>query len=309
MTARIRSTRTLVLSATLLAAAVTLAACASPTTAAEETTAPDGGTAAVVDESLAELLPADIRDSGVVKVGSPYSLKPSIFTDDAGAPQGISVDLSEALGEVLGVEFEWEEAADPVTALQSGAIDVSIGYLSDSPAREEVLTMVPQFLNTSTLLVPADSEVAEIESMCGEVLAVVSGSQQEKSATAISDAECAADPIEITSFPGAKDAITQVQSGRAAAFVAPRMILEGVVESSAGAFAVTDADYTDFPFAMGVTTDNADFAEALAGALQVLFDNGTYADILAEWDVSDIALSADQIGVNTGSTAAFPVNQ
>jgi polar amino acid transport system substrate-binding protein len=309
MTAYTRLTRTAVLGATLLAAAVAVAGCASSPTAAEEPTTPATDTALAVDDSLAELVPTDIRESGVVTVGSPYSLKPSIFTNDAGAPQGISVDLSEALGEVLGVEFEWEEAADPVTALQSGAIDVSIGYLSDSPPREEVLTMVPQFLNTSTLLVPADSDVTDVESLCGEVLAVVSGSQQEKRATAVSDAECDSTPIEIAPFAGAKDAITQVQSGRAAAFMAPRMILEGVVESSSGAFAVTDADYPDYPFAMGVTTDNADFADALAGALKVLVDNGTYADILAEWDVADIALTTEQIGVNTGSTAVFPVNQ
>jgi polar amino acid transport system substrate-binding protein len=309
MTAYTRLTRTAVLGATLFAVAVAVAGCASSPTAAEEPTTPATDTALTVDDSLAELVPTDIRESGVVTVGSPYSLKPSIFTNDAGAPQGISVDLSEALGEVLGVEFEWEEAADPVTALQSGAIDVSIGYLSDSPPREEVLTMVPQFLNTSTLLVPADSDVTDVESLCGEVLAVVSGSQQEKRATAVSDAECDSTPIEIAPFAGAKDAITQVQSGRAAAFMAPRMILEGVVESSSGAFAVTDADYPDYPFAMGVTTDNANFADALAGALKVLVDNGTYADILAEWDVADIALTTEQIGVNTGSTAVFPVNQ
>lgn len=303
-----RTRRTAAFTLTLVSAtSLLLAGCSSSAEPATSESAADVTSA--VDETLRALLPDDIQESGVIAVGSPYSLKPSIFTDDDGEPAGISVDMGEALGEILGVTFEWSEAPDPVTALQSGGIDVSLGYLSDSPSREEVLTMVPQFLNTSTLLVPADSDVTDIESMCGEVLAVVAGSQQENRATSISDESCADDPIQITAFSGAKDAITQVQSGRAAAFAAPRMILEGVVAGSDGAFAVTDADYADFPFAMGVTLDHGDLAEALAGALNVLLENGTYADILAEWDASDVALTADQIGVNTGSTDVFPVNQ
>lgn len=291
---------------------VTALALASCSTGADETSDLDTdgspSSTAYVGE-LNALLPDDIRDAGSLTVGAPYALRPSIYTDDAGDPIGISVDMSEAFGEILGIDFEWQETADPVTGLQSGAIDVSMGFLSASPSREEVLTMVPQFLNTSTLLVDAGSDVTDIESLCGEVLAVVSGSQQEISATAISEESCAGEPIDVTSFAGAGDAITQVQSGRASAFVAPRMILEDVVDSSNGAFAVTDADYPDYPFAMGVTLDNADLADALVGALQEIVDNGTYAAILEEWGVADIALSDDQIGVNLGSTDAFAVNE
>ncbi len=280
--------------------------------------APDAGAAsetpmpipsASQDETLHALLPQSVQSSGALKVGAPYALKPSIFTDDAGEPEGISVDLSAALGQVLGVQFNWAEAADPVTAIQSGNINLSMGFLSDSPAREQVLTMVPQFQNTSTLLVPAGSTVTDIKSMCGKVLAVVSGSQQEKRANTVSSESCGSDPVQVTAFPSPKDALTQVQSGRADAYVAPRMILQGIVDTSNGAFAVTDANYPDFPFAMGVTKDNGDLAKALAGALQKLYDDGTYTQILEKWDVTDIALEADQIGVNTGSTAVFPVNQ
>lgn len=305
----IRPRRTAILTLALAGAAVlALAGCSSPRSDADATASTSTESPSAFDQKLHDLLPESIQSRGVVAVGAPYSLKPSIFTDADGNPNGVSVDLSKALGDVLGVTFEWQEAADPVTALQSGNIDVSMGYLSDNPSREKVLTMVPQFLNTSTLLVTAGSDVTNIESMCGKVLAVVSGSQQEARANRINAENCAADPITITGFTGAKDGITQVQSGRAAAFAAPRMILEGVVASSNGAFAVTDADYPDFPFAMGVTTDNADFAKALAGALKEIYDDGTYAEILDHWSVSSIALTSDQIGVNTGSTDAFPVN-
>lgn len=297
------------LGATVLSLSL-LAGCASGGSDAAAGDAPsESATPAPYDETLHALLPEKVQSAGVLKVGAPFALKPSIFTDDSGAPVGISVDLSHALGQVLGVDLEWEEAADPVTAIQSGNIDLSMGYLSDSPAREEVLTLVPQFQNTSTLLIPSGSKIEDIEGMCGEVLAVVSGSQQEKRANTVSAASCGSNPVQVTSFPSPKDALTQVQSGRAAAYAAPRMILQGIVDSSSGAFAVTDANYPDYPFAMGVTKDNADLAKALAGALTELYDQGIYTQILEKWDVADIALEADQIGVNTGSTAVFPVNQ
>jgi polar amino acid transport system substrate-binding protein len=286
---------------------VALAGCTA--SAADPDVDASGAPSSLYDEALHALLPEDVQSAGVLTVGAPFALKPSIFTDDAGEPVGISVDLSVALGEVLGVEFEWVEAADPVTAIQSGNIDLSMGFLSDNPTREEVLTMVPQFQNVSTLLVAADSDIADIEGMCGEVLAVVSGSQQEKRAATISAESCGSDPVQVTPFPSPKDALTQLQSGRAEAYAAPRMILEGIVESSGGALAVTTANYPDYPFAMGVTIDNADLAQALAGALKKLYDEGVYAQILDDWDVAEIALEPEQIGVNTGSTAAFPVNQ
>lgn len=288
-------------------AALALAGCSGTSEPAQESTSA-AAPVLTVDEAARALLPSDIQNSGVITVGSPYSLKPSIFTDDEGNPAGISVDMGDALGEILGVDIEWQEAADPVTALQAGTIDMSMGYLSDSPAREKALTMVPQFLNMTTLLVPVGSKVTDIASMCGMTLAVVAGSQQQATATAINTEDCAYDPIVITEFSGAKDALTQVQSGRANAFAAPRMILEGVVASASDTFAVTDANYDDYPFGMGFAKDSTGLADAIAAALLVLVESGTYQDILDEWDAGDIALTADQVGVNIGSSDAFAVN-
>src|SRR5690349_16569344 len=56
--------------------------------------------------SPADLLPADIKSKGVIRVGSDIAYPPVEFKDKSGKTAGIDPDLGEALGKVLGVEFK-----------------------------------------------------------------------------------------------------------------------------------------------------------------------------------------------------------
>ncbi|RFA10896.1 hypothetical protein B7R54_18040 [Subtercola boreus] len=300
--------------ATASAIALLASGCSSTSAGTEAAAADTTGTTVAhsVDESLRALLPKEVLDAGVVNVGAPYVLPPSVGIGDGAEPVGISPDLAAAFGDILGVDFVWRDVKEPIPAIQSGAIDISIGFLSDTPARQQVLTMIDQMQNQSAILVPKENadKVTDIASMCGMTLAVVSGSQQEIRAKTISDAECAAKPITINPFTSAADATTAVQSGRASGFVAPALILANTVKTSGdgSTFALTDARYPDNPFAMGVALDRKDFAAAILGALKILVADGTYHEIMEKHGAADIELTEDQVVINGGGTSAFPID-
>ena len=72
------------------------------------------------------MLPADIKESGTVRVASGVSFPPMEYFDtDNKTVLGFDADLGKALGEVLGVEFEF----------QNTNFDGIIGGLAAGPVR------------------------------------------------------------------------------------------------------------------------------------------------------------------------------
>lgn len=265
-----------------------------------------------VHEDLRALLPEDIISAGVIKVGTPYSLPPSISVGDSGEPVGITPDLAAAFSQILGVDFVWSDVAQPIPALQAGTLDLSMGALGDTAERQKVLDFVDQMQNKSAILVAKGNpdNVTDIESLCGLPVAVISGSQQEIRARAISDSSCGGSPIDVRPFQTAADGTAQVQSGAVAGLIAPGLIVLHTAETAGdgSVFEVTSARYADNPFAMAMAKDRGSLSEAILGALKVTYDDGTYAAIMAEYGASDIALEPDQVVINGGGTSAFPVD-
>src|SRR6478609_5133062 len=56
---------------------------------------------------LAGLLPKEIKDKGVIKVGSDIAYPPVEFKDKSGKTVGIDPDIGAALGKQLGVTFQF----------------------------------------------------------------------------------------------------------------------------------------------------------------------------------------------------------
>src|SRR3954469_5830944 len=67
-----------------------------------------GSSAAASSAPLADKLPKEIRDKGVIKVGSDIAYAPVEFKDSAGKVAGIDPDLAAAMGKQLGVTFQFE---------------------------------------------------------------------------------------------------------------------------------------------------------------------------------------------------------
>lgn len=304
---------------TLAAGALVLAGCGAeeaPSNAAgngggDDVAAPE----TTVDDDLRELLPQEILDEGIAVVGSPYTSPPLIFVDGAGEPTGAAYDLSMAIGEVLGIEIEWEDLAFPgiIPGLQAGNIDLSMGVIAATAERQETLDMVMLFNNESALLTQKGNPqgVTDLAEACGLTVGGLAGSHQLERVKGFSD-ECVdrgENPISINEYSSQADGQAALQSERIAAYFAPYLTLNHVALTAGGGeiFELGSGFYPDNPFGIAIQKDRGDLAEAVRGALEKLVQDGTYQEILDSYDSGFAALSEEQIVVNGAGTDLFPL--
>ncbi len=129
-----------------------LTACGSGDTGG---TAPAGAQAAAGDDpvadvrkvdSIAALLPADVRKSGTLRVGSSVGFPPGAYypngTDKD--PEGQDIDIADAVAKVLGLELQRQDASFEtiLPALGSGKYDVGTGNFGVTEERLKTIDFV-----------------------------------------------------------------------------------------------------------------------------------------------------------------------
>ncbi|MEU0344441.1 transporter substrate-binding domain-containing protein, partial [Streptomyces bobili] len=139
-----RSIRRTTAARTRLAAVGTLAVTGALllTACGDQTKDKDSGstdTASTSAAPLADKLPKAIRDKGVIKVGSDIAYAPVEFKDSSGKTAGIDPDVAAAMGEQLGVKFEFENATFDtlIGGLASKRYDIAMSAMTDTKDRQE----------------------------------------------------------------------------------------------------------------------------------------------------------------------------
>ena len=291
---------------TLLAVFLIVAACGRGEVPPAATDSPPSATLSIRGE-LHALLPADIREAGVIKVGGPVTVPPGVYLkDDAVTRTGYMTDLASAVGELLGVNIEYIEV--PFTALipglQRGSIDMTL-TISDKKTHHEVLDFVDYLGDGLKILVPAGNPNGfdSLESLCGHTVAVLAGSI---AVGVVTDAnELCADPMEIKQFPAAFHAQLAVRSGQAEATFGGGSALAYVsanAENGTVFEVAPGGPYTLQPDAFAFLKGNDELRDAVRAAVQRLVDNGTAAEILTKYGVDPDGLY-DPISINVASNA------
>ena len=87
---------------------------------------------------------AAIKERGVIRIGAKVDYPPWGQLDDAGAIVGLEPDLAAEIAKDLGVELELVpvNAANRMSKLNQGLIDIIIATMGDTIARREVVRML-----------------------------------------------------------------------------------------------------------------------------------------------------------------------
>jgi polar amino acid transport system substrate-binding protein len=251
---------------------------------------------------LNALLPADIREAGVIKAGGPVTEPPAVYLEeDAATRTGYMTDLANAVGGLLGVEILHSEMPFPslVPGLQRGSIDMTL-TISDKKTHHEVLDFVDYLGNGLGILVAAGNPNGfdSLESLCGHTVAVLAGSIAVGVMTEAN--ESCADPMEIKQFPAVFHSQLAVRSGQAEATFGGGTALNYVaatVENGTVFEVAPGGPYTVQPDAFAFLNGNDELRDAVQAAMQRVVDNGTAAKILEKYGVDSDALY-DPIPIN-----------
>lgn len=257
------------------------------------------GATTAAEGSLFHLLPAHIQKAGKIVVGSAINYPPfENYAPDGKTLVGFEVDLANALEQVLGVKFQWENADfDTLFAsLRAGRYDIVYGATNDTPEREKVFDMLDYELASQGFVVGHGNphHIRTVEDLCGLSVAAVTGGVQAQWLRSVGNSICAKHgkpKITVLTFAGAAGEQLAVREGKAAALLENFPTAVVFAKDSDGALElVPDLQVMKTYFAMVVPKSSPQLRNALQKAWDAIIQNGTYAKVLAKWGLSDIAL-------------------
>ncbi|SOD60805.1 amino acid ABC transporter substrate-binding protein, PAAT family [Streptomyces zhaozhouensis] len=315
MTARLtRRSRLAAAGAVAAAGVLLLGACGDQTDDADSGSGGSGsgggGESGEAAGELFDLLPQDIQDAGEIKVGSDIAYAPIEFIDENDEIAGIDPDIGAALGEVLGVDFVFENGTFDglILGLNNGRHDVIMSAMTDTAERQQGVSedaeggadFVNYFQAGSALLVAADNPegVESVDDLCGLSVAAQQGTANEAVIEAAQ--ENCDEPIEPVINEVDSESITALQNGRADVVVTdyPVALYNELTAGGGDLFTVVGEQIDAAPYGIAVSKENTELRDALQAAVQEIIDNGAYAEVLAEWSAEAGAI--EEATVNAG---------
>jgi polar amino acid transport system substrate-binding protein len=277
----------------------------TPATSASTTpgTSSSAGAAALSkDDAIAAMLPKGIRQAGTVRVASGVSFPPMEFFDtDNKTVLGFDADLGKALGQVLGVKFDFQNTNFDgiIGGLNAGRYDLSLTSMIDKKERQGTVDFI-DYLNSGVSFMVAKGNPKHLKSkmdLCGTTAAVEKSSTGDLSVDDISKAcKAAGKPaVKKEPFPDQASAVQALQSGRADSVVALDLTLAYNVKTSPNAFEVDVKPFGTLPVGIPVPKDDPKLRDAVRAALKKVIASGRYDALLAKWNLQDQALKTAPI--------------
>jgi polar amino acid transport system substrate-binding protein len=259
-----------------------------------------------VDEALRAKLPETIRAAGKMISVNNGSFPPYEIVTDTNKMIGASADLSEALGELLGVKIEHATVnglASSLSGIAAGRFQFAMGPIGDFKSRQEANDFVDYVREYVVFAVQKGNPKAinSLEDSCGKKIAVMSAGSAEKVIKAQAE-KCAADgkpALEVMSFTDQPTSILSVRSRRADAFFSSQAPLSYFVQQAKGDLelaAIGKANGFQDLFQGAVVPKGSPLGEVLVGGIKALKANGTYAAIFKKWGLENNMI--DEPGIN-----------
>lgn len=283
------------------AALLTLSGCTNTDGANEGSTEETPSATVGVDEAAVALLPAEIKDAGVLRIGTDAEYPPNEYKDADGNPVGWGVDLAEAVSGKLGLTPEWEILGfdSIIPRIQEAALDMGSSSFTDTVERQKSVDFV-NFLNAGSLWAAAVGSDIDPDKACGLTVAVQSGTVQhtdELPAKSKACTDAGEKAIEILPFDGQPEVTNAVVQGQAEAFSADLPVTGDAVSKLDGKLETVGEVFDAAPYGFATQKDS-DTTKAVQAALQSLIDDGTYLEILTEAGIESGALK--EATINAG---------
>ncbi|MER6992199.1 ABC transporter substrate-binding protein [Saccharopolyspora hirsuta] len=287
--------------ATALAAAALLAGCApAPEPAPGLDVGADVVSPVAKDESIAALLPPEVRESGVLKFGSSIGGPPAAFyLPDNRTAVGLDIDIAEAVARVLGVRVERQEAAFEaiLPALGSGKFQVGTGNFGVTEERRKTIDFVTYIDDGQGFAVRRDSDLApvtDIVQLCGRIIGTGAGTTFESTLNAQAHrcAEAGLPPYQVQVFSEQSASYSALRQGKIDVLMSTINGLRHATSQQPNLRFLNDFRRLDVGFALA---KGSPLAPALQAAVNKLIEDGTYQRILQKWGIEPSAIERSEI--------------
>jgi L-cystine transport system substrate-binding protein len=236
----------------------------------------------------AEDLLDTVKQAGVLRIGLEGTYPPFDSRNSQGQLEGFDVDVAKAVAAKLGVkpEFVPTEWSGIIAGLQAGKFDVIINQVTITPQRKEALDFSQPYTFSAAQLIQRADDKREIKSLDefkgDKKLGVTLGTNYDQMAKAVPG-------INVQTYPGAPEKLSDLASHRIDATIDDRLMLPYIIKSSnlplrPGALLKGADQEMGIPFRKG----NPKFEKAINDALTQLKQDGTLKKISMHWFGTDV---------------------
>jgi polar amino acid transport system substrate-binding protein len=253
--------------------------------------------------ALFSSLPDAIQKAKQINVGSDISYPPvESFKEGTQTPEGIDIDLGNAIGEKLGVKFNFQNVSFEgiIAGLTAKRFDVIMSAMSDTQKRrDQGLDFVDYFVAGTSIIVQKGNPkgINSPTDFCGTTIGIQKGTTQEEVANATA-AQCVKDgkgKLTIQAFEKDPEALQQLKLGRTVADMNDFPVAAFAAAQSPNDFVVVGEQIEAGPYGIAVRKEDSQLRDAIQAGLKAIIADGTYDRILQQHNVSQGALKTAAI--------------
>ena len=266
-----------------VAVVVLLTACGSTTTT------PPAGTAKVSPPPNSELFTA-----GTLTIGSDVSYPPQEFYPvGSTTATGFDIEIGKALADTMGLSFAVVDTpfVGIIPALNSKKFDIMVSAMTITDARKVQVDFIPYFVAGESFVVAKNStlNLTKLSDLCGHKVAAESGTAELDEANGLNKAggACASNKVKVTTFQKDTEALTELKKGNVEIHFTDSPVAAYEVQKDPSNLKISGGIIEVAPEGIALRKNDAALADPVTAAFNQIKSDGTYASILAKWNVSD----------------------
>ncbi|MGH7103858.1 MAG: ABC transporter substrate-binding protein [Acetobacteraceae bacterium] len=231
----------------------------------------------------------------VIRFGADFTEPPGQVIID-GKMSGSDYELCNALAKRMDATAHWTniDFGTLIAAIGADRIDAACSSVDITPARQAVVNFVPYRIDSEGAAVQRGNpkHVESPADMCGLNAAELLGSVYQTVVEEQSKAcvKAGKKPIDLRTFNTTADAFAQLLNGRADIVVGDAPIMAYYVKKEPTKTAMAFQGVKPKGVGIALSKKNGVLEEELKAALKELRTDGTYAKILAKWNLQSEAL-------------------
>ena len=267
-----------------LAAVALLAACGS-----SPTTTPPAGSAKVSPPPDSELFTA-----GTLTIGSDVSYPPQeFFPVGSLVADGFDIDIGKALATAMGLNFAVVNTPFDgiIPALNSKKFDIMVSAMTITDTRKTAVDFIPYFVAGESFVVAKNSTLTltKLSDLCGHKVAAESGTAELDEANGLNKAgaPCANNKVKVTTFQKDTEALTELKKGNVEIHFTDSPVAAYEVLQDSSNLKLSGGIIEVAPEGIALRKNDPALESPVTAAFNQIKTDGTYASILAKWNVSD----------------------
>jgi polar amino acid transport system substrate-binding protein len=249
-----------------------------------------------------DLLPEDIKASGVLKVATAEGYPPmEMYAEGSTELIGVDPELGELIADQLGLKFEITNASFPglIPGLQSNQWDLAMSSMSDTEERRKAVNFVDYFTAGGSIMVKKGNPegIGSIADLCGKKVVGAKGSSNLAILNDYNDSKCST-KMTISESEDAPTGLLQLDTDRAIATVVDYPVAVLMAKES-GKYEVLEEQYGAGPWGIAIDKKDEALTKAVQAAMSELIANGKYKQLLDKYGVSGSAV--EEATINAGN--------